>query len=59
MEQDPSPDAPVPSADVEALRGTPVSELTQLTPAASGALERLRTALERAAELQGVTPAAG
>ena len=47
MEQDPSPDAPAPSADVEALRGTPVSELTQLTPAASGALERLRRDVER------------
>ena len=47
MEQDPSPDAPVPSADVEALRSTPVSELTQLTPAASGALERLRRDVER------------
>ena len=47
MEQDPSPDAPTPSADVEALRGTPVSELTQLSPVMSVALDRLRKDVER------------
>ena len=47
MEQDRPPEEPSQSTAIETLRSTPVSELTHMSPAMAGALDRLRRDVER------------
>lgn len=47
MEEDRPADDPAQSSALETLRSTPVSEMTHLSPAMAGALDRLRRDVER------------